>query len=197
MNLLRRLYVMVSDEAESLRLDALPSAPPCLKSMLLAGKLETVPHWFQSLRSLVYLRLYWSRLTQDVFPFIQALPCLGILELDNAYSGKELLFDAGFQKLKVLYLANLPQLKEITIERGVMPDLERLIVQGCMELKTLPHGIEYLTNLQTLDLATVSSELIHQIHGEQSVGRSKVRHIPNIHHYYKSASKTLQFKNLS
>ncbi|CAK9137414.1 unnamed protein product [Ilex paraguariensis] len=89
MNLLRWLNVMVKDEAETLRMDVLTAAPPHLKSLLLAGKLEKVPHWFQSLRSLVYLRLYWSRLTQDVFPFIQALPCLGILVLDNAYSEKK------------------------------------------------------------------------------------------------------------
>ncbi|CAK9137413.1 unnamed protein product [Ilex paraguariensis] len=197
MNLLRYLFLMVSDEAESLRLDALPSAPPCLKSMLLAGKLETVPRWFQSLRSLTQLYLHWSRLTQDLLPFIQALPCLGKLALENAYSGKQLRFEVGFQKLKSLFLFNLPQLNEIIIERGVMPDLRQLHLENCIELKMLPHGIECLANLQEVTLIIVSSELIQRIRGEQSIDRPKVQHIPNIVHYYRSISGVLYYESLS
>ncbi|XP_059631964.1 disease resistance protein RPM1-like [Cornus florida] len=49
MKLLRYLFVMVTDEEEYLRMEALSSAPPCLNMLILVGKLEKVPRWFHSL----------------------------------------------------------------------------------------------------------------------------------------------------
>uniref|UniRef100_A0A5B6Z9X8 Putative disease resistance protein RPM1-like n=1 Tax=Davidia involucrata TaxID=16924 RepID=A0A5B6Z9X8_DAVIN len=183
MNLLRFCSVHAIDEEEYLRMDALLSTPPHLKGLALVGKLERVPHWFHSLQCLTTLCLRWSRLGEDPLPYIQALPNLGELTLANAYEGNQLRFCMGFQKLTELYLVNLPQLNEIIIEKGVMQGLQKLFLRKCMELKMLPHGIEYLRNLQELLLKTVSNELAERISGEGSVDRPKVRHIPLIKHY--------------
>ncbi|CAL5378918.1 unnamed protein product [Camellia sinensis] len=185
MSLLHRLSVKVIDEDEYLRMDALSSTPPRhLKVLILAGKLEKVPCWFQSLQNLTFLSLRWSRLTEDPIPYIQALPNLGQLFLCNAYEGGgQLCFSEGFHKLRILELWNFPQLNEIIIERGVMPGLQEFSIRKCMQLKILPHGIEYLEDLQGLFLTFVTNELIECIRGEGSKDHQKVRHIPSIHHW--------------
>ncbi|KAL7235085.1 hypothetical protein ACSBR1_018549 [Camellia fascicularis] len=176
MSLLRHLSVRVIDEDEYLRMDALSSTPPLyLKVLVLAGKLEKVPCWFHSLQNLTFLSLRWSRLTEDPIPYIQALPNLGWLELCNAYEGGgQLSFSEGFHKLRKLSLWNFPQLNEIIIERGVMPGLQAFYIRKCMQLKILPHGIEYLEDLQELDLMLVTNELIECIRGEGSKDHQKV-----------------------
>ncbi|XP_028122291.1 disease resistance protein RPM1-like [Camellia sinensis] len=185
MSLLHRLSVKVIDEDEYLRMDALSSTPPRhLKVLILAGKLEKVPCWFHSLQNLTFLSLRWSRLTEDPIPYIQALPNLGRLHLFNAYEGGgQLCFSEGFHKLRKLELCNFPQLNEIVIERGVMPGLQEFSIRKCMQLKILPHGIEYLEDLQGLFLTFVTNELIECIRGEGSKDHQKVRHIPSIHHW--------------
>ncbi|KAL7205115.1 hypothetical protein ACSBR2_018103 [Camellia fascicularis] len=175
MSLLRRLSVMVIDEDEYLRMDALSSTPPrYLNVLVLVGKLEKVPCWFHSLQNLTFLALRWSRLTEDPIPYIQALPNLGLLNLCNAYEGGgQLCFSEGFHKLRILNLWNFPQLNEIIIERGVMPGLQEFYIGTCMQLKILPHGIEYLEDLQELTLRLVTNELMECIRGEGSKDHQK------------------------
>ncbi|THG04600.1 hypothetical protein TEA_004678 [Camellia sinensis var. sinensis] len=187
MSLLRRLSVRMIDENEYLRMDALSSTPRYLKKLALVGKLEKVPCWFHSLQNLTCLSLACSRLTEDPIPYIQALPNLGQLLLENAYEGGgQLCFSAGFHKLRRLELWNFPQLNEIIIERGVMPGLQEFSISYCMQLKILPHGIEYLEDLQELRLRHVTNELIECIRGEGSKDHQKVRHIPRIHHWWQT-----------
>ena len=90
MRLLCLLSVMVTNEEETLRMDALSSPPPNLQRLSLIGKLETVPQWFRSLQSLTHLQLHWSRLAEDLLPHIADLPHLGHLTLSNAYVGKQI-----------------------------------------------------------------------------------------------------------
>ena len=85
--------------------------------------------------------------------------CNARLSLTNAYVGKQLCFSTGFLKLTSLRIRNFPQLNEIIIENGVMPNLKSLDIISCMELNTVPKGIEYLQNLQELVLASVLMEL--------------------------------------
>ena len=98
----------------------------------------------------------------------------------NAYVGKQLCFKTDFPKLTKLEIHNSPQLNEIIIEMGVMPNMKSLYINCCMELKTVRKGIEYLKNLQQLYLESVSMELQSSIEGEGSVDFPKEQHIPNI-----------------
>ncbi|XP_050254161.1 disease resistance protein RPM1-like isoform X1 [Quercus robur] len=180
---LRALTIMVTNEEETLRMDALSSPPPNLQKLFLTGKLKKVPQWFCSLQSLTYLLLRWSRLEEDVLPHIAALPHLGALILTNAYVGKQLCFSTGFLKLTQLWIRNFPQLNDIIIEKGVMPNLKNLVIDSCMELKTVPNGIEYLQNLRELFLTSVSMELKIRI-GNMDI--PKVQHIPKRYIWYNS-----------
>ena len=58
--------------------------------------------------------------------------------------------------------------------------MKSLFINSCMELKTVPKGIEYLKNLQQLYLESVSMELQNSIEGEGSVDFPKVQDIPII-----------------
>ncbi|KAK9001649.1 hypothetical protein V6N11_083428 [Hibiscus sabdariffa] len=138
---LRYLELKQCIEDEEVKMDAPESAPPNLEKHGLAGKLEKVPHWFNSLDSLTTLYLHWCRLRlrDDFLPHIQALRNLGLLNMLNAYEGEGLDFLEGFQKLKVLRIR-----KEIVINKGVMPALQELCIFECQEFTILPHGWESL-----------------------------------------------------
>ena len=172
---LRVLTIVVTNDGETLQMDALSSPPPNLRKLFLTGKLKKVPQWFCSLQCLTNLLLRWSRLEEDLLPHIAALPCLGHLLLTDAYVGKQLCFNTGFLKLTRLEIRNFPQLNEIIIEKGVMSNLKNLRIDNCMELKAMPMGIEYLLNLQELRLKSVSMELENRIGNEDL---PKVQHIP-------------------
>ncbi|XP_075648640.1 disease resistance protein RPM1-like [Castanea sativa] len=182
MTLLRHLLIMVTNEEETLRMDALSSPPRNLQSLVLVGKLENVPQWFSSLEKLTFLYLHWSRLEEDVLSQIAALPNLVRLSLNNAYSGNQMVFHTGFPKLTSLTIRNFPELNEIIIRESVMPKVQSLYIADCMELETVPKGIEYLENLQELILESVSMQLKNRINlGEGSVDFAKVQHIPKIY----------------
>ena len=181
MRLLRFLSIKVTNAEETLRMDALSYPPPNLRKLVLVGKLEKVPEWFCSLQRITNLHLHWSRLGEDLLPYIATWPHLGHLTLTNACVGNQLCFSTGFVKLTLLNILNFPQLNEIIIEKGVMPDMKSLEIESCMELKTVPKGIEYLKNLQELILKSASMELKNCIEEEGSVDFPKVQHIPKIY----------------
>ncbi|XWS27619.1 hypothetical protein CRYUN_Cryun26dG0132400 [Craigia yunnanensis] len=157
-------------------MDALVSPPPCLEKLILAGKLEKVPHWFNSLHSLTWLFLHWSRLREDL-PHIQALPNLGQIKLLNAYEGEQLCFLEGFQKLKILNIWKYPELKDVVIDEGVMPGLQKLDIRACQELMTLSHAWKSLPDLNQVYLENVSSEIVEQICGADNVDQPTIRAI--------------------
>ncbi|KAK8491565.1 hypothetical protein V6N11_063059 [Hibiscus sabdariffa] len=171
---LRSLGVKSCNEDEQLKMDALESAPPSLEKLLLAGKLEKVPHWFNSLDSLTVLWLHWSRLRHDFLPHIQGLPNIGELTLVNAYEGEQLDFLEGFQKLKLLRIKGCPRLKEIVINKGVMPGLQELNIDQCQECTTLPHGWESLPDLKRVYLSGVSPVLIQKICRSKGMDRQTI-----------------------
>ncbi|XP_062018820.1 disease resistance protein RPM1-like isoform X2 [Rosa rugosa] len=165
MKILRSLDLWVTNQEEYLRVDTLSSPPPHLRHICLAGKLEKIPVWFYSLHSLTFLHLHWSRLEEDLLPHIEGLACLESVTLVNAYVGKELSFTRGFLKLTRLSLQNFPLLEKITIEKGVMPNLQFLELQRCMGLTTLPQGFEYLTKLEGYLFETVPEQFKESIQG--------------------------------
>ncbi|KAE8663688.1 hypothetical protein F3Y22_tig00112921pilonHSYRG00004 [Hibiscus syriacus] len=165
------------NEDELLKMDAMESAPPVLGILFLSGKLEKVPHWFNSLYNLKCLCLHWSRLKDDFLPSIQALPDLGEIRLLNAYEGEQLEFLEGFQKLKILQIGGCPRLKEIVINKGVMPGLQNLKVIECQQFTTLPHGWESESNLNEVYLSDVSPELMENICRSKGMDRQAITSI--------------------
>ncbi|KAK9001648.1 hypothetical protein V6N11_083427 [Hibiscus sabdariffa] len=171
---LRYLLVKSCNQDEKVKMDALESAPPVLEKLWLAGKLDKVPHWFNSLDKLTFLCLHWSRLSDDFLPHIQALPNLGHFDMLNAYEGDRLDFLEGFQKLKIIRIRACPRLKEIVINDGVMPGLHELTITDCHEFATLPQGWESLPDLNQVALYNLSPGLIEKIWRSKRVDQRKI-----------------------
>ncbi|PRQ29867.1 putative P-loop containing nucleoside triphosphate hydrolase, leucine-rich repeat domain, L [Rosa chinensis] len=195
LNLLQSVVLMASNEEEILPVKAQCPHLPRLRILYLIGRLQTAIPWFSSLQSLGRLCLRWSRLEEDLLPQIEALPYLTWLDLWNSYVGEELCFRRGFVKLERLELCNFASVKKISIEKGVMPNLRYLWVKNCMELKTVPLGLEYLSNLHSLSLEFVPTEIIHPIR-KGGADRSKIQHIREVIHVFEHSSKQV-YENLA
>ncbi|XP_020081230.1 disease resistance protein RPM1-like [Ananas comosus] len=189
MNHLSYLFVE-SERGQELQQLGTLRLPLPIQRLLLWGKLDknSLPELatsFGSLANLTTLALSEAKLDEDTFPYLQALPALMFLYLSEAYDGMKLHFQAtSFPKLKELYITDDPNLKQVEIERGAMASLNKLQLKSCLELKELPHGIEYLTTLQDLYIAYPAEELVELLLGggegdHSNDCRTRVRHIPN------------------
>ncbi|PRQ29866.1 putative leucine-rich repeat domain, L domain-containing protein [Rosa chinensis] len=114
--------------------------------------------------------------------------CPPLLHFQKLHLIGRLQCKTGFVKMERLELLNFASVKKITIEKGVMPNLRYLLVYNFMELKTVPLGLECLSNIQYLGLAFVPVEVIQPI-WKGGEDRSKVQHIHEIIHVFKQSSK--------
>ena len=91
MRLLRVLTIMVTNEEETLQMDALSSPPPNLRRLILTGKLEKIPQWFRSLQSLTQICICVGRDWKKMYSLASLLcPIWDILYLvmpmlENSY----------------------------------------------------------------------------------------------------------------
>ncbi|KAF5477850.1 hypothetical protein F2P56_004462 [Juglans regia] len=183
---LRALSINSIEEDEIINLDCLSCPPRFLKRLYLTGKLEKFPHWISSLHSLAKVSLKWSQLRDDPLQSLQDLPNLAQLDFLQVYEGETLHFKAaGFQKLKILSLDKMDGLKTVIVDMGAMPLLEKLFLQRCKLLHSLPSGIEHLRNLKLLEFWDMPAELIMTIRLEIEGGDYwKVKHVPEINTTY-------------
>lgn len=179
---LRFLSLTSIHEEEPLELDDL-IATASIEKLFLAGKLERVPSWFNTLQNLIYLGLRGSQLQENIILSIQTLPKLVWLSFYNAYMGPRLCFAQGYENLKTLDIVQMQHLTGVVIEYGAMIGLQKLYIRACRGLESVPEGIENLINLQELHLTHVSDQLVERIRGEGSIDWSRVKHIPAIKHY--------------
>ncbi|KAF8020715.1 hypothetical protein BT93_G1217 [Corymbia citriodora subsp. variegata] len=132
---LRSLNVTAESESEFIDLDFLSSPPLRLRTLYIKGCLKKLPHWLPLLNNLAKVYLRWSRLKSSSLIALQNLPNLAALELDNAFDGETFVFeDRGFSKLKTLTLANLENLRLVSMDGEAMPCLQSLIIHRCRHL---------------------------------------------------------------
>lgn len=183
---LHALSVTSEGENKVIDLRFLSSPHPFLQRLYLSGRLHELPNWISSLHSLARLYLKWSCLKHDPLVYLQDLPNLAHLELLQVYVGETLHFRCGkFKKLKVLGLDKFDELKQVTVGKGAMPCLEKLIIGRCELLKKVPSGIEHLTKLKVLEFFDMPDELMKTIcpHGPGK-DYCKVAHIPEVYSTY-------------
>ncbi|KAL3832914.1 hypothetical protein ACJIZ3_007650 [Penstemon smallii] len=173
-------------EGDVLDIQYLSSPPPFLQRLYLTGCLAKFPLWIQSLRSLVKVYFRWSKLSDDPLEYLQDLPNLVHIEYSEAFIGEKLCFKAGkFQKLKLLGLDKLQGLKHVIIEEGATPFLEKLIIQRCNILESVPEGIERLTYLKVVEFFDMPEEFIVSLYPETcGCEYWRIAHIPQVYHTY-------------
>jgi disease resistance protein RPM1 len=179
MTRLRLLLVCsINPTNEVLELQSMSSPPLELRSIWLEGQLERLPNWISKIHNLAELRLSFTNLKDDSFEVLQALPNLNRLGLVCAYNGEKMHFEGGgFQKLKSLYLVGLSNLKEMLIDEGALPLLEKLQMGPCPKLKEVPSGFKYLRYLKDLSFTGMTNEFTQRLSQQES---EKVRHVPII-----------------
>ncbi|CAL9039487.1 disease resistance protein RPM1 [Musa acuminata AAA Group] len=183
MELLRSFSVTSIGMDEFLNLQSLKSPPPLLQRLYLRGPLETLPNWISSLKYLVRMRLRWSRLKENSLGILEALPNLIELTLIHAYDGLKLVCQkGGFQKLKILDLERLNNLNYVIVD-GAMPNLQKMYIRSCMQLKMVPTGIEQLINLKELHLFDMPEVFVQRLRRLGGMDHQKVSHIPIIRSY--------------
>uniref|UniRef100_M1A777 NBS-LRR type disease resistance protein n=2 Tax=Solanum tuberosum TaxID=4113 RepID=M1A777_SOLTU len=183
---LESLNLKSVEEHEILDLSYMSSPPPLLQRLYLTGHIVKLPAWIQDLHSLVKIYFRWTHLTKDPLKYLQDLPNLVHLEFLVRYTGKELYFEQGkFQRLKLLNLDKLEGLKQVTIGEGAVPHLEKLVIQRCALLETVPTGIECLLNLKVLEFFDMPDEFIMTLRPDkQGADAWKVSHIREVFYTY-------------
>ncbi|KAL4185818.1 hypothetical protein AMTRI_Chr10g7770 [Amborella trichopoda] len=177
-NLRNLLYLdLVTINEDSLKLEIFPSS---LEQLRIDEQLEKPPSSFISLGSLTKLWLCNTKLSEDPFMPLQALPNLAVLILWTAYTGKRLggCRARGFPNLNSLVLYAMEGLGEWgEVEERAMPGLLFLRIRLGTKLRMLPQGFERLKGLEFSHMPMKFVERLHQDVGEDHY---KVRYIPNI-----------------
>ncbi|KAF4366967.1 hypothetical protein F8388_022755 [Cannabis sativa] len=182
---LRSLSITSEQKENVIDLQQISSAPESLQRLYLAGRLEKLPHWINSLQNLALLLLKWSRLKEDPLVHLQNLPNLVHLEFLQVYDGDSLHFkEGGFPKLKLLGLDKLDRLQSVTMDNGVMPKLEKLVIQCCKLLKNVPTGIEHLSNLKAIEFFDMPDELVMKLRPDVGIDYEKITHVPAVYSSY-------------
>ncbi|CAL4985357.1 unnamed protein product [Urochloa decumbens] len=190
MSHLVRLTVTTSNENEVLPLEAL-CLPETISKLVLGGQLENkqvpliLPTW-SHLNNLTRLTLALSKLDEDSFSSLVVLHGLCYLHLAKAYDGKRMYFPAmSFPKLQQLRIWGAVLLNQVVIEDGALKSLVKLGFSDCPELRHLPHGIEYLKDIEELYLLDTAEELIEKLRHESAVNQCneelmKISHIRKV-----------------
>ncbi|XP_031265012.1 disease resistance protein RPM1-like [Pistacia vera] len=141
------LTILISRE-EILNIESMTSPPHGLQRLRLTGNMKKLLDWIFKLEHLVRISLDLSGLIDDYIRVLQALPNLLELRLRDTYLDEQLHFkDDWFPKLKVLVLSSFEGVELMIIDKGAMPNLEKLRIGPCPLLKEIPIGIEHLRNL--------------------------------------------------
>ncbi|KAH7842444.1 hypothetical protein Vadar_005365 [Vaccinium darrowii] len=194
---LSTLDVSSTNMDEFLDLDYMQSPPPHLQRLYLKGRLQQFPGWISKLDNLFRIHLKWSRLQNSPLHALQELPNLLELEMVDAFTGDELVFEAGgFKKLKILHIKQFEQLNRVEVEQGAMPMLQKLSLWKCMKLEMLPLGIDNLTQIEELLLCDMPVEFTNRLQ-QNHEDHEMVRHIRCIKYFVLQADGCWPLENPS
>ncbi|KAJ9672544.1 hypothetical protein PVL29_025952 [Vitis rotundifolia] len=194
------LYVTSRSKEEVLDLDYMSTPPSLLHRLSLEGKLLETPSWISKLPSLVKMSLKSSRLDGGLIEALQALPCLMELQLVDAFIGEELEFTCNsFQELRMLEVEQSDHLHTVLVCEGAMPNLQKLTMRSCRNLKLVPLGLNNLTRLEEMYLYEMSEELITELDNLRTGEYHwMIDHIQVIHTSCSPVNSTCpRFRNLS
>ncbi|CAM8954778.1 unnamed protein product [Rhodiola kirilowii] len=184
---LRAVYISSQSPDLIVDLSSLLSPPLFLQRVFLKFGLTTLPNWISSLNYLAKLVLQYSNLQHDPLAALQDLPSLVVLELRDAYIGKELCCTGtGYPKLKNLQLKHLSNLERVALLNGAMPELREMGLITCEKLKTVPEGIENLMKLKHLQVWDMPVKFCERLKRDQGEDSWKVQHVLNVTHIYMS-----------
>ncbi|GFZ10802.1 hypothetical protein Acr_22g0002000 [Actinidia rufa] len=106
------------------------------------GRIPALPEYQCFSPGLARLWLNNCELKEDPMPTLERLPNLQRLFVADCSIDKMVFSAKGFPQLKRLAIARQSYLKELTVEKGAMPNLSSLNFVRCRELEMIPEGDE-------------------------------------------------------
>ncbi|QCE12684.1 disease resistance protein RPM1 [Vigna unguiculata] len=153
---------------------------PSLRKLQVEGRMERLPDASLFPPHLSKLTLWGCRLVEDPMVTLEKLPNLKFLNGWDLFIGNKMTCSPnGFPQLKVLVLRGLPKLDEWMIENQAMPNLYRLSISDCNNLKTVPDGLKYITSLRELEIRWMPKSFKTRL-GTAGEDYHKVQHVPSI-----------------
>ncbi|KAL5167440.1 putative disease resistance protein [Glycine soja] len=153
---------------------------PFLRKLQVEGRMERLPAASLFPPQLSKLTLWGCRLVEDPMVTLEKLPNLKFLNGWDMFVGKKMACSPnGFPQLKVLVLRGLPNLHQWTIEDQAMPNLYRLSISDCNNLKTVPDGLKFITTLRELEIRWMPKSFKTRL-GTAGEDYHKVQHVPSI-----------------
>ncbi|CAN6568662.1 unnamed protein product [Malus baccata var. baccata] len=137
---------------------------PHIYKLRVKGRIRQLPEdllFLPNLTKLTLCGIHHDRLKDDNIEKLENLPSLRMLFLDNNaalgyFPGPLVCSAGGFPCLEFLSLRSLIELKEWRVEKGAMPSLSRLHIEGCSPSFTVPDGLRYVTTLKELTIKGVT-----------------------------------------
>ncbi|KAG6666630.1 hypothetical protein CIPAW_01G045300 [Carya illinoinensis] len=165
------------------RVDITPMVTSCphIYQLRLLWKIEKLPEHGKISPHLARLMLHATHLEEGPMLILEKFPDLKILHLrSHAYTRKKIICSVrGFPQLQSLVLAYLRNLEEWEVEKGSMPNLCHLKIEYCQNLSMVPNGLQFVNNLQKLEIEGMYSSFIARL-GEGGQDFYKIRHVPSL-----------------
>ncbi|MCD7466135.1 hypothetical protein HAX54_002541 [Datura stramonium] len=121
-----------------------------LHKLCLHGRIEKLPLSDSFPNSITMMILVLSNLVEDPMPILGMLPNLRILDLFNAYEGKEIACsDNSFSQLEFLSLDGLENLERWHLATSAMPLIKGLAINSCPKLKEIPKRMKEVKILKS------------------------------------------------
>ncbi|CAJ1834024.1 unnamed protein product [Sphenostylis stenocarpa] len=153
---------------------------PSLRKLQVEGRMERLPDASLFPPQLSKLTIWGCRLVDDPMATLEKLPNLKFLNGWDMFVGKKMACSRnGFPQLEVLVLRGLHNLDEWTIENQAMPNLHRLSISDCNNLKAVPDGLKYITSLRELEIRWMPKSFKTRL-GTAGEDYQRVQHVPSI-----------------
>uniref|UniRef100_A0A0D9WTU8 Uncharacterized protein n=1 Tax=Leersia perrieri TaxID=77586 RepID=A0A0D9WTU8_9ORYZ len=110
------------------------------------------------MRSITYLYLWDSKLSQDPLDRLQYLEQLIVLSLCNAYTGEMMSCGNSYHKLKKLSIISMENLNACIFGQGCMRNLGELVFAKCDKLSSRPEGLDALDSLRKVHYAKMPEQ---------------------------------------
>ena len=159
------------------------SSHPHIYVLYVNYPIRKLPKTPQFSPNLAELYLEYNCLEKDPMPTLEKLPNLKILHLLGScmpFLEKDMVCsERGFPLLQYLFLSNLFFLEEWRVEEGAMPSLSHLTITYCIQLKTIPDGLRFVTTLRQLEIRNMMKSFKDRL-DEGRLDFDKVKHVPSL-----------------
>ena len=180
-NCLRDLNVITTNQAQEDGLHILVSICPYIYKLTLYGIIKKFPEAHQFPLNISEMSLILTSLEEDPMAILEKLPNLKSLRIcHKAFLGKNMVCsERGFPRLQSLCLSWLYELEELGVEEGAMPNLQRLEIDNCKVLRTIPDGLRFITTLKELEIEGMPKSFKDRL-DKGGPDFDKVKHVPSL-----------------